>query len=162
MLTSKQDETGFVVHYRSYRLALLLLILPPLMLFEHVPAVLDGSIDDSDIAALAIGVLVPLIAAYLLIEIASFRFSQRDKRFCWRWRNLLRRKSLDLPLECVISVRREAMESGDSGLSYRLVVELDDHSIIGLTRAYSGYQDNQLDQIVDQIREYLGRVVSMR
>ena len=162
MLTSKQDDTGFVVHYRSYRLALVLLLLPPLMLFEHLPALLDGSIDNSDIVALALGVLLPLIGAYLLIEIASFSFSQHDGLFRWRWRNLLRRKSLDLPLERLVSVRREAVEAGDSGLSYRLVVELDDHSIVGLTRAYSGYQDKQLDQIVDQIREYLGHIVPMR
>lgn len=162
MLTSKQDETGFVVRYRSYRLALVLLILPPLMLVEHLPALLDGSIDNSDLVALALGVFVPLIAAYLMIEIASFSFSQRDNLFRWQWRNLLRHKSLDLPLERVMSVRREAVEAGDSGLSYRLIVELDDHSIIGLTRAYSGYQDKQLDQIVEAIRAYLGHIVPMR
>lgn len=161
MLTSKQDETGLAVRYRSYRLALVLLILPPLMLIEHLPALFDGSIDNSDLVALVLGVLLPLLAAYLLIEISSFSFSQRENLFRWRWRNLLRQKSLDLPLERVISVRREAMESGDSGVSYRLIVELDDHSTVGLTRAYSGYQDKQLDQIVDQIREYLGHIVPM-
>jgi hypothetical protein len=162
MLTTQQDETGFVVHYRSYRLALALLILPPLMLIEHLPALLDGSIDNSNLVALALGVFLPLIAAYLMIEIASFSFSQRDNLFRWRWRNLLRHESLDLPLDRVISVRREAVEAGDSGLSYRLIVELDDHSIVGLTRAYSGYQDKQLDQIVDEIRAYLGHIVPMR
>jgi succinate dehydrogenase flavin-adding protein (antitoxin of CptAB toxin-antitoxin module) len=162
MLTSNQDETGFVARYRSYRLALVLLILPPLMLIEHLPALFDGSIDNSDLVALALGVLVPLLAAYLLIEIASFSFSERDNLFRWRWRNLLRHESLDLPLERVIGVRREAVEVGDSSLRYRLIVELDDHSIVGLTRGYSGYQDKQLEQIVEQIRAYLGHIVPMR
>ena len=132
MLDIEQDDSSLRVHYRSYRLALVLLILPPLILFEHVPALLDNSIETSDLAALILGVVLPLFGAYLLIEFASFSFSLRDNRFTWRWRNLLRRKSLD------------------------------DGSIIGLTRSYSGIHDRKLDQIVDQIREYLGHVVPMR
>ena len=165
MLVTEQDESALRVHYRSYRLALVLLVLPPLMLFEHVPALLDYSIDTSDLAALILGVVLPLLGAYLLIEFASFTFSRRDNRFSWRWRNLLRRKSLEVPLERVVRVRRESVESGDSGgsgYSYRLVVVLDDGSVIGLTRSYSGIHDRKLDHIVDQIREYLGHVVPMR
>jgi len=162
MLVTEQDDDALRVHYSSYRLALILLVLPPLMLFEHVPALLDGSIETSDIAALILGVVLPLGGAYLLSEFASFSFSLRDNRFHWRWRNLLRRKSLELPLERVVKVRRESVEAGDSGYSYRLVVELDDGSIIGLTRSYSGIHDRKLDHIVDQIREYLGHVVPMR
>ena len=62
-------------------------------------------------------------------------------------------------------MRRESLEAGDAGGSrycYRLVVALDDDSIIGLTRSYSGIHDRQLDRIVEQIREYLGHVVPMR
>jgi hypothetical protein len=165
MLVSEQDDSALRVHYRSYRLALVLLVLPPLMLFEHVPALLDNSIETSDLAALIIGVALPLAGAYLLTEFASFRFSQRDNHFRWRWRNLLRRKSLELPLQRVVRVRRESVESGDSGgsgHSYRLVVVLDDGTVIGLTRSYSGIHDQKLDRIVNQIREYLGHVVSMR
>ena len=162
MLVCKQNGSTLQVHYRSYRLALLLLLLPPLMMFEHVPAVVDGSIDHSDLAALLLGVLMPLLGAYLLVEIGSFSFSRQDNRFHWRWRNLLRSESLDLPLQRVVGVRRDALEAGDSGYSYRLVVELDDGRVIGLTRSYSGFHDRQLDRIVEQVREYLGHVVPMR
>jgi hypothetical protein len=165
MLVTEQDDSAFRVHYRSYRLALVLLVLPPLMLFEHLPALLERSIASSDLAALIIGVTLPLTGAYLLIEFASFSFSRRDNRFSWRWRNLLRRKSLELPLQRVVRVRRESVESGDSGgsgYSYRLVVVLDDGSVIGLTRSYSGIHDRKLDRIVDQIREYLGHIVPIR
>lgn len=165
MLDIERDDSALRVHYRSYRLALVLLVLPPLMLYEYLPALLEGSIEPSDLAALIIGVALPLLGAYLLIEFASFSFARRDNLFSWRWRNLLRRKSLELPLQRVVQVRRESIESGDSGgsgRSYRLVVVLDDGSIVGLTRSYSGIHDRKLDQIVDQIREYLGHVVPMR
>ena len=165
MLVTEQDDSALRIHYRSYRLALVLLVFPPLMLFEHVSALLDNSIETSDLAALIIGVVLPLAGAYLLIEFASFSFSQRDNRFSWRWRNLLRRKSLELPLQRVVRVSRESVESGDSGgtgFSYRLVVVLDDGTVIGLTRSYSGIHDRKLDRIVEQIREYLGHVVPMR
>jgi len=165
MLDIERDDSALRVHYRSYRLALVLLVLPPLMLYEHFPALLDGSIEPSDLAALIIGVGLPLLGAYLLIEFASFSFARRDNLFSWRWRNLLRRKSLELPLQRVVQVRRESIESGDSGgsgRSYRLVVVLDDGRIVGLTRSYSGIHDRKLDQVVDQVREYLGHVVPMR
>jgi len=165
MLVIEQDDSALRVYYRSYRLALVLLVLPPLMLFEHVPALLDNSIETSDLAALILGVVLPLFGAYLLIEFASFSFSRRDSLFTWRWRNLLRSKSLELPLDRVVRVRRESVESGDSGgsgYSYRLVVVLDDGTVIGLTRSYSAIHDRKLDRIVDQIREYLGHVVPMR
>ena len=110
MLSRTRDDHQYVVHYRSYRLALLLLLLPPLMLIEHLPAVIDGSIDASDLAALLIGVFVPLLAAYLLIELSSFTFLQADNIFRFRWRNPLRKKALDLPLDRIVSVRRQVME----------------------------------------------------
>jgi hypothetical protein len=165
MLTSKQDDSALRVHYRSYRLAALLLLLPPLMLWEFGSRLVSGGLDPSDLAALLLGVVLPLIAAYLLFESASFTFSRRDNLFRWDWRNLLRRKRLEVPLERVIHVRREGLESGDSGgkgYSYRLVVVLDDERVIGLTRSYSGLHDRQLDRIVGQIREYLGHVVPIR
>jgi hypothetical protein len=165
MLTSKQDDSALRVHYRSYRLAGLLLLLPPLMLWEFGPGLLRGSLGHSEIAALLLGVALPLIGAYLLFEFSSFTFSRRDNRFLWEWRNLLRRKRLEVALERVVHVRREGIESGDSGgsgYSYRLVVELEDGRIIGLTRSYSGLHDRQLDRIVEQIREYLGHVVPIR
>ena len=165
MFVSKQEDSSYRVSYRSYRLGTLLMLAPPAMLYEFAPAVIDGSIDRSELAGLIIGVLLPLLGAYFLIEFASFSFSLRDNQFCWRWRNLLRQKSLEIPLQRIMQVRREGMESGDSdGLqySYRLVVVLDDGSVVGLTRGYSGVHNKQLDQIVNQIREYLGHVVPIR
>jgi len=165
MFVSEQDDSAYRVHYRSYWLGALLMLLPPMMLYEFTPAVIDASIDRSELAALIIGVTLPLLGAYFLIEFASFSFSLRDNQFCWRWRNLLRQKSLEMPLQRIVHVRREGMESGDSdGLqfSYRLVVVLDDGSVVGLTRGYSGIHDKRLDQIVNQIREYLGHVVPLR
>lgn len=165
MLLSKQDNDAYRVHYRSYRLGLLLLVLPPLMLYEHAPALLDGSIAGSDLAALLLGVLLPLLGSYLLVEFSSFTFSKQSNCLRWRWRNLLRRKSLEIPLDRVKHVRRESVESGDSGgsgYSYRLVVVLDDNRVIGLTRGYSSFHDRQLDRIVSEVREYLGHVVPMR
>jgi hypothetical protein len=165
MYNSEQDDSAHRVRYRSYRLGGLLLLVPPLVLYELAPAVIDASIERSALAGLILGVLLPLIGAYFLIEFASFSFSLRDNQFCWRWRNLLRHKSLEIPMQRIVQVRRESIESGDSaGLqySYRLVVVLDDESIIGLTRGYSRIHGMQLDQIVNQIREYLGHVVSLR
>jgi hypothetical protein len=165
MFTSEQDDSAYRVHYRSYRLGVLLLLAPPLMLYEYVPSVIDASIEPSALAGLIIGVLLPLIGAYFLIEFASFSFSLRDNQFCWRWRNLLRHKSLEIPLQRIVQVRRESLESGDSAgvrYTYRLVVVLDDGNIVGLTRGYSRVHGKQLDQIVNQIREYLGHVVPLR
>jgi hypothetical protein len=136
-----------------------------LMLYEFAPAVIDASIEGSALAGLIIGVLLPLIGAYFLIEFASFSFSLRDDQFCWRWRNLLRHKSLEIPLQRIAQVRRESLESADSTgerYTYRLVVVLDDESIVGLTHGYSRIHDKQLDQMVNQIREYLGHVVPLR
>jgi hypothetical protein len=165
MFVSEQDDSAYRVHYRSYRLAALLFLVPPWVLYEFAPSLIDASIETSALAGLIIGVLLPLIGAYFLIEFASFSFSLRDNLFCWRWRNLLRQQSLEIPLQRIAQVRRESLESGDStGLryTYRLVVVLDDDSIVGLTRGYSRIHGRQLDKIVNQIREYLGHVVPLR
>jgi hypothetical protein len=164
MFVSEQDDSSYRVHYRSYRLGALLLIAPPLMLYEFAASVIDASIESSALAGLIIGVLLPLIGTYFLIEFASFSFSLRDNLFCWRWRNLLRHKSLEIPLQRIVQVRRESIESRDSsGLryTYRLVVVLDDGKIVGLTRGYSRVHGRQLEQIANQIREYLGHVVPL-
>lgn len=164
MLSAEHNDTSYRVHYRSYRLALALLLLPPLMLIEFVPGLLAGELDHSEMAALVLGVFLPLLGAWFLFEMASFHFSWDDDSFRWRWRNLLQRESLDLPLSRVIGVRRETVETSDSSgdkLSYRLVVVLDDDSVVGLTRGYSDFQARKLKQVVDELREYLGYVVPM-
>ena len=165
MFVTEHDDSAYRVQYRSYRLGTTLALLPPLMLYEHGPALIYGSMDNGTLAGLILGVALPLLGAYLLIEFSSFRFSVSNNQFCWRWRNLVRRKSLEVPLDRVVHVRREAIASGDSSgqrYTYRLVVELDDQSVIGLTRGYSSHHGKQLETIVNQIREYLGHVVPMR
>ena len=164
MLSARHSNSRYQVYFRSYRLALVLLLLPPLMLIEFAPALIAGTLDRSEVAALLLGVLLPLLGAYYLFEMASFDFSWDDDIFRWRWRNLLRRESLDLPLTRVVGVRRETVETSDSSgdkLSYRLVVILDDDSVVGLTRGYSSFQARKLKQVVDELREYLGYVVPM-
>jgi hypothetical protein len=165
MFVTEHDDSVYRVHYRSYRLGTTLALLPPLMLYEHGPALIDGSIDNGALVGLILGVALPLLGAYLLIEFSSFRFSVSNNQFCWRWRNLVRRKSMEVPLDRVVHVHREAIESGDSSgqrYTYRLAVVLDDQSVIGLTRGYSSHHGKQLETIVNQIREYLGHVVPMR
>lgn len=159
MLTSEQDESIYQVRCDSYLLGIVLLLIPPLMLFELGPKLLDDSIKAGELAGLVIGLVLPLAGAYFLIEFASFTFSAGDSTFSWRWRNLLRQKSGEVPFHRIVSVRREGLESGDAaGLRYRyrLVVALDDGSVIALTRGYSGQDGSKLDQIANQIREFLG------
>jgi hypothetical protein len=128
------------------------------MLIEHGSSLLDGSIETDELIGLSIGVLLPLTVAYFFIEFASFTFSLEDGLFSWRWRNLISSKKGEVPLSRVAKVRRDALESGDSGglqYSYRLLVILDDNTMIPLTRGYSGLYEKKLDQIVDQIREHI-------
>lgn len=129
------------------------------MLIEHGASLLDGSIETDELIALSIGILLPLVAAYFFIEFASFTFSVESGLFSWRWRNLIGSKNGEVPLSRIVKVRRDALDSGDSGgqrYSYRLLVILDDNTMIPLTRGYSGLYDKKLDQIVEQIREHIG------
>lgn len=159
MLVTEEDESAYRVRSNSYVLALVLLCLPPLMLIELGPGVIDGSIKTGELVGLFIGVLLPLAGAYYLFEFSSFTFSRTDGVFRWRWRNLLQKKAGEVPLTRIIKIRRDAIESGDSGglqYSHRLVVILDDDTVIPLTRGYSGLHGKKLDQIVDQIRDFIG------
>lgn len=154
-----EPDNDLQVDYSFYWLPLLFLSMPPLLLIEHGGSVLDGSIDTSELAGLLLGIILPLAAAYYFIEFGQFRFSTRDGLLRWRWRNLVRRESGEVPLERIVRVRREGMESSNVlgwQSAYRLVVVLDDDRIIGLTHGYSGQEDRKLDQIVKQIRDYLG------
>ncbi len=159
MLTTEQDDYSYRVHSRSYLFALALLIVPPLMIYELGGSVLDGSIDRSDLTGLIIAILLPLAGCYYLFEIASFSFSTETNRFSWRRRNLLRQESGEVPLQRIVRVRRDQLQSsGTPGRQfvYRLIVILDDDSIVPLTSRYSGLEERQLKQIVDQLREFLG------
>lgn len=163
MLATERDGNTLKVHYRSYFAGLLLLIIPPLFAWELGVGLLDGSLETSEKIGFALGLLLPLAGAYFLVEFACFSFSREDGRFRWWWRNLLRRRSGDVPLERIARVGRESMEASDSAGSqriYRLVVELDDDTVIPLTRSFSGLHDRKLDRIADQVREHLGHVVT--
>jgi hypothetical protein len=164
MLTAEHDKSNYQVRYRSYVIPLIFLSLIPLLLIEHGASLVDGSIETGELIGLCIGLILPLVVAYFFIEIASFTFSVEDGLFSWRWRNLITSKSGEVPLNRIVKVRRDALESGDSaGLqySYRLLVILDDQTMIPLTRGYSGLYAKKLDQIVDQIREHIGHIADM-
>jgi hypothetical protein len=165
MYTTERDPSAYRVSYRSYLLGSLLLLIPPMLLFELGGELLEGSLENSELAGLAFGLLLPLFGAWYLIEFASFRFSRDDGLLRWQWRNLWRREEGEVELERIAGIRREAMDSSNSGgvaYIYRLIVELDDGRVIPLTRSFSGLHDRRLDEIVAQIREYLGHVVTPR
>lgn len=164
MLATEQNESTYEVCSNSYLLSLIMLLIPPALMYELVPSLLDGSIQNGELVGLGIGIVLPLLGAYYMLEFASFSFSIDEDVFRWRWHNFIQKKSGAVPLSRVARVRREAMESsGSSGLqyTYRLVVILDDDSIIPLTRGFSGVHDSKLDQIVNQIREHLGHFEAM-
>ena len=164
MLTAEEDESAYRVHYKSYVTPLIFLCIPPIILFELGPSVLDDTIKTGELVGLLIGILLPLLGTYYFLEFASFTFSRADDLFHWHWRNLFRNKSGKVPLNRIVKVRRDEMESSNSaGLqyTYRLIVILDDGTIIPLTRGYSGLHDRKLDQIVDQIRDYIGHSSAM-
>jgi len=164
MLTAEEDESAYQVHYKSYVAPLILLCIPPLVLFELVPSVIDNTIQTGELVGMLIGILLPSLGAYYFLEFANFTFSRADDLFHWHWRNLFRNKSGKVPLNRIVKVRRDGMESSNSdGLQflYRLVVILDDDTIIPLTRGYSGLHDRKLDQIVDQIQDYIGHSSAM-
>jgi hypothetical protein len=164
MLATVQNESTYEVRSSSYVLSLIMLLIPPALMYELLPSLLDGSIKTGELVGLCIGIGLPLLGAYYMLEFASFSFSIEDDVFRWRWHNFIKKKSGEAPLGRIAQVRREALESsGSSGLqyTYRLVVILDDNTIIPLTRGFSGVHDRKLDQIVDQIREHLGHFVAM-
>jgi hypothetical protein len=110
MLTAEEDESTYQVHYKSYVTPLIFLCIPPLILFELGPSVLDDTIKTGELVGLLIGILLPLLGAYYFLEFANFTFSRADDLFHWR---------------------------------------------------YSGLHDRKLDQIVDQIRDYIGHSSAM-
>ena len=163
MLATERNGKTLEIRYRSYLLGLLLLTIPPTVIYEFGGGLLDGNLESSEKIGLVIGLLLPLAGSYYLVEFASFSFSLEDCRFRWQWRNLLRRSSGEVPLDRIARVGRESMQASDSAGAqriYRLVVELDDATVIPLTQSYSGMHDRRLDQIVDQVREHLGHFVA--
>ena len=164
MLTSEQDDSVYRVRHSNYVIPLALLCLPPLLLVEHWAGLLDGSLEKGELIGLVIGILMPLLAAYYFIEFSSFEFATDSHRFSWRWRNLFKSSSGEVSLDRVANIRCDALESGDSAgrqYSHRLMVILDDGTMIPLTRRFSALYGKKLEQITRQIREHIGHNTSM-
>ncbi len=158
MLSVERKDSDLHVRYRHYLLPATLMILPPLLLYYHGPEIVAGDLARSDLAGLALGIALPLIFAYFFIEFGRFSFSRRDGVFAWHWRNLMRSERGVVALARVVDVRREGYDTRNPlgrQSAYRLVVELDDARIVGLSHGYSGFHQRRLDRIVDEIRDYL-------
>lgn len=158
MLSVERSDTDLHVRYRHFLLPAALLVLPPLLLYTHGPGLVAGELARSDLAGLALGIALPLIFAYFFIEFGRFSFSRRDGVFAWHWRNLVRSERGVVALTQVVDVRREGYDTRNPlgrQSAYRLVVELDDARVIGLSHGYSGLHKRRLGRIVDEIRDYL-------
>ena len=165
MLTVTKTDTDLRLDSRHYLLPCLLLILIPLLLYEFGPALIRGELDRSDIVGLAMGLFVPVFFAFFFIEFGHFRLSLADGRFSWRWRNLLHREQGEVGLKHVIGVRCETLETSDRlGWQnlHRLILVLDDGREVGLTRGYTTIQRRRMDEIIEQIRDYLEYVAPAR
>ncbi len=158
MLTVTKTDTELRLDSRHYLLPCLLLGLIPLLLYEFGPALLRGELDRSDLIGLALGLGLPVFFAFFFIEFGHFRLSLAEGVFSWRWRNLLGREQGEVELKRVTGVRRETLETSDRlGWQnlHRLILLLDDGREIGLTRGYTTIQRRRMDEIIEQIRDYL-------
>jgi len=161
MLAIESDGNLLTIRYRSYLLGLLMLAIPPALLFELGGDLLAGELDNSQWAGLAFGLLLPVAGACCLIEFSSFSFARDERRFRWQWRSLFSRRAGEVPFERIARVGRQSIDASDSSGAqriYRLVVELDDASVIPLSRGYSGLHDQKLEQISDRVRAHLDHI----
>ena len=162
MLDTFEKESDLEVRFSQYWLATFFLCIPPLLLIEQGPRLVAGELTRGETLGLFFGFLLPALGAYYFIEFGRFTFSKRKDVFSWRWRNLFRKDAGEIPLNRVVEIRRDALEASDLlgwQNSYRLIAILDDGRIIPLTHGYSGQYGKKLDQIVDQLRDYLGLIV---
>ncbi|MCP4392262.1 MAG: hypothetical protein GY802_28470, partial [Gammaproteobacteria bacterium] len=70
MLATEHDESTYQVHSNSYVISVILLLIPPALLYEHLPGLLDGSIATGELVGLCLGVMLPLLGAYYMVEFA--------------------------------------------------------------------------------------------
>ena len=164
MLEMRENDSSLEVNYRCFYLPITLLVIPPAMIYQHSPSLLDNSISAGELIGLGIGIVLPLAICAYFVEFARFEFAKADGMFRWHWRNFFRRRSGEIPLQRVVKVGRDELDASDLvGMqsSYRLLVLLDDGESIALTRSFSGFDDRKLDKMVDAIRDYLGHVTPM-
>ena len=165
MLSVREQDSVLELDSKHYLMPMALLVLIPLLLYELGPLLLRGELDRGELVGLGIGIALPIFFAFFFVEFGYFRFSLDERRFHWRWRNLLGRDQGEIELERVVGVRRETLESsGRLGWQnlHRLIVMLDDGSEIGLTRGYTTIQGRRMDEIVEQVRDYLEYVPAAR
>ena len=161
MLDIIEKETCVEVRFRQFILAAVFICLPPLMLFHQGAAMIAGELSLGEMLGLILGLVLPSLAAYYFFEFGRFTCSKEDNRFSWYWRNLWKSESGSVALNRVIRIRSEGLEASDLAWwqnAYRLVAVLDDGRIIPLTHSYSGQHARKIDQLVDQLRDYLGHV----
>lgn len=165
MLDLRQAESSLEVSYRCFIPPMLLLVIPPAMVYEQSGRLFDGSITNGELIGLGLGILLPLAIVAYFVEFAHFEFNKQENVFRWRWRNLFRQRGGEIPLPQVVRISRDALDATElAGMqsSYRLLVILDDGSHIVLTRSYSGFYDRKLDKMISQIREFLGHHTPMK
>ena len=159
-----ETESGLLVSYRCLYLPMPLLVIPPGMIYEQGGRLLDGTLSAGETIGLLLGIVIPLIIVAYFIEFAEFSFSKQSNQFRWRWRNLFRQQGSDFPLNRVVKIRLENLDTRDLvGMQprFRLQVILDDGTGIALTRGYLSFYKRRMDKIVDQVRDYLGHVTPM-
>ncbi|MEM7562628.1 MAG: hypothetical protein AAF353_06215 [Pseudomonadota bacterium] len=164
MLDIIENDTCVEVRFRQFLLAAVLLCVPPLMAFHQGPAFFAGTLSSGESLGLFLGLVLPTLTAFYFIEFGRFTFSLTENRFSWQWRNLFKSDSGSVSLDRVIKIRHEGLEASDLAWwqnAYRLVAVLDDGQVIPLTHSYSGQHGKKIDQIVDQLRDYLGHIAPM-
>lgn len=141
-----------------------LLVIPPGMIYEQGGGLLAGTLSAGEIIGLLLGIVIPLIIVSYYVEFAEFSFNRQEGVFRWRWRNLYRQRGGELALNRVVKVHLENLETRElvgMRARFRLQVMLDDGHSIALTRGYLSFYKRRLDNIVDQVRDYLGHVTPM-
>lgn len=164
MIEIRETESSLEVRYRCFLLPLSVLVIPPGMIYELGGSLLAGALSHGEVIGLLLGIAIPLIIAAHFVEFAEFSFSRQDGMFRWRRRHLFRHQGGEVPLDRVVKIRREDLDTRDLvGMQprFRLQVMLDDGDSIALTRGFLGSYRRRLDNIVDQVRDYLGHVTPM-
>ena len=78
MFDIREAESRLVVRYRCLTLPLLLLVIPPGMLYEQGVSLLEGSLSAGETIGLLLGIVIPLIIVFYYVEIAEFSFDREE------------------------------------------------------------------------------------